>query len=638
MATQTGTGAECALESRASAPVILAVGACAADVASLVRVLTGLRLDASLAVVLAMQQREALDEDAFRRALGEGATALAGIEDGAPIEAGRVYLAGPDVIVTLEGGRFRTRPAEQEPGERGTIDSLFVSLAQDQEGRAIGLVLAGTGTDGTLGVTAIKEAGGLTVAEETGETDAATPATANSAAALADIVAKAAEISERVALQARHLAHRREALAEDAEVSNVAEALAQITALLRDRTGHDFHGYKPNTFLRRVQRRMQVVEADGLWAYVEMLRTRPHEAQFLFNDLLIGVTQFFRDRREFEFLETHVVPKLFEGKGQNDGVRVWVLGCSTGEEAYSIAILLREFAMTVDQAPRIQIFASDIDGRALAAARVGRYTQAIAKDMTPERLARWFVKEGNTYRVVKELRELCLFSQHSVIKDTPFSRLDLISCRNLLIYLDSELQSRVIPIFHFALRSGGFLFLGNSENISRHTKLFAPVDRGFRIFQKIDAETRLPLDFPVMIADPKPAAALRPPFRPAENRLVRYAERLVERYAPAYAIVDEHFDVLHFSARAGRFIRPSGGAASLNLLNLVHSDLRLDLRGALNKAALERSTVQADGLQMSMDGNRVIVDLVIEPVQDTPELAAALRCALQEQSPPLRAE
>ncbi|MBV8613150.1 MAG: PAS domain-containing protein, partial [Acetobacteraceae bacterium] len=323
-------------------------------------------------------------------------------------------------------------------------------------------------------------------------------------------------------------------------------------------------------------------------------------------------------RREFEFLEARIVPRLFEGKTRNDQVRVWVLGCSTGEEAYSIAILLREFSATLDSPPRIQIFASDIDGRALAAARVGRYTQAIAQDMTPERLARWFVKEGNTYSVVRELREMCLFSQHSVIKDTPFSRLDLVSCRNLLIYLDTELQSRVIPIFHFALRPGGFLFLGNSENISRHPKLFAPVDRGFRIFQKVDVGTPPALYFPVPIADPQPASSPPRHPRPAENALVRRAERLVERYAPAYAIVDEQFEVLHFSARAGRFIRPAGGAASLNLLNLVHSDLRLDLRGALNKAVLENGTVRADGIQMSTNGHRAIVDLVVEPVQERP--------------------
>ncbi|MBV8703832.1 MAG: chemotaxis protein methyltransferase, partial [Acetobacteraceae bacterium] len=597
--TQTGARAEGGSGGSAAAEVILAIGASAAEVGSLVRVLAGLPPDTGVATVLAFRQREALDEDGFRRALGDRAGLLSIVEDGAPVEAGRIYLPDADLIVTVHGGRFKTRPAEQEPGARGTIDSLFVSLANDQDGKTIGLMLAGTGGDGTLGVTAIKEAGGLTVAEDAGVAVAGLLAITNSPVALADLVLPVADIPERVALQARHLARREEALTREEQISNVADSLEQIAAILRDRTGHDFHGYKRNTFVRRIQRCMQVVEIDEIRGYVDVLRTQPDEAQLLFNDLLIGVTQFFRDRREFEFLETRIIPRLFEGKTRNDQVRVWVLGCSTGEEAYSIAILLREFSTMLDSPPRIQIFASDIDGRALAAARVGRYTQAIAQDMTPERLARWFVKEGNTYAIVKELREMCLFSQHSVIKDTPFSRLDLVSCRNLLIYLDTELQNRVIPIFHFALRLGGFLFLGNSENISRHPKLFTPVDRGFRIFQRVDVAARLALDFPISIADPQPASPPPRHPRPGENVLVRHAERLVERYAPAYAIVDEQFEVLHFSARAGRFIRPAGGAASLNLLNLVHSDLRLDLRGALNKAVLENGTVHADGIQMN---------------------------------------
>ncbi len=602
---------------RPPAGVILAIGASGAKTDSLARVLAGLPLDTDEAVVLALQYREALDEDGLRRALGERADTLSAVVDGAPIEAGRIYLPEPDLLVTVEEGRFRTQPAEQAPGERGTIDSFFVSLAQDQDGSTIGLILAGTAGDGTLGVAAVKEAGGLTLAEESEETEAAHLAVSNNPAALVDLILPADEIPGRVALHARHLARQRKAAALDAQAAAISDMLAGIVAVLRDGTGHDFHGYKRNTFLRRVQRRMEVVETDRVEAYLEILRTRPDEVRQLFNDLLIGVTQFFRDRREFEFLEAQVIPKLFEGRSRNDQLRVWVLGCSSGEEAYSIAILLREHAAKLDAVPQIQIFASDIDGRALAAARVGRYTSAIAEHMTPERLARWFVKEGNTYCVVKELREMCVFSQHSIIKDAPFSRLDMISCRNLLIYLNADLQSRVIPLFHFALKPSGFLFLGTSENISRHQNLFASVDRGFRIFQKIETGTRPLPDFPFTTVDRRPATvpATQPRPRLLAEGLARHAERLAERYAPAYVIVNENFDVLNFSSRAGRFIHPVGGAASLNLLNLIHADLRLDLRGALDRAMRENSAVQAGGLQMSENGDRVVVDLIVEPIQ-----------------------
>ncbi len=597
---------------------VLAIGASAAETGSLVRVLTGLPPDAGIAVVLALQNREALDENAFRGALAERADALTAVADGTPAEAGQIYLPAPNVILTLEEGRFRTRPAEQAPGARGTIDSFFVSLAQDQDGKTIGLVLAGTGSDGTLGVTAVKEAGGLALAETTPSSQAGHLAASSSPAALADLVLPADEIPARIVLQVRDLARREEGTETADGAAGLSGALTRIAAILRDKTGHDFHGYKRNTFLRRVQRRMQVVEANEIGAYLDILRTRPDEAQLLFNDLLIGVTQFFRDRREFEFLEAHVIPKLFNGKGPADQVRVWVLGCATGEEAYSIAILLREFAARQDAPPQLQIFASDIDGRALAVARVGRYPHSIANDVTPERLARWFLKEGNTYSVVRELREACIFSQHSVIRDTPFSRMDLVSCRNLLIYLDASLQNQVIPLFHFALRPGGFLFLGNAENVAQHARLFAPVDRGVRIFERVETARRSIPDFPFMLANAARPRDTRPQQHPhpVDHSLIRQAERLAERYAPSYAIVDEQFDVLHFSGNVGRFIQPPAGAASLNLPNLVHGDLRLDLQGALGRAGHEKRTIRADGIQVGMNGQRIVVDLVVDPIQD----------------------
>ncbi|MBV8399503.1 MAG: PAS domain-containing protein [Acetobacteraceae bacterium] len=603
---------------------ILVIGASGVETGSLVHVLLDLPLDIDLAVILALQYREALDEDRFRSALAERASALDTVTDGAPITPGRIYLPVLGQTTRVTNGRFRAQSVEQAAGSRGTIDSFFVSLAQDQDGWTIGLVLAGIGTDGTLGVTAIKEAGGLTLAEATRDTEAKALSTSNTAAALVDFVLPLEEIPKRIGFYVRHLTHRQQAEVFDAQAARKADTLMQIAAVLRDRTGHDFHNYKRNTFLRRVQRRMQVVEVDTIEAYFSILRARVDEAKELFNDLLIGVTQFFRDHREFEFLETRVIPQLFEGKTRNDHLRVWVLGCSTGEEAYSLAILLREQAAQRDVVPHMQIFATDIDGRALATGRVGRYPQTIAQDITPQRLARWFVKEDSTYCVVKELREMCVFSQHSLIKDAPFSKLDLISCRNLLIYLDIELQNRIIPLFHFALMPGGFLFLGNAENVSGNTKLFAPIDRGLRVFRRRETGTRVLPDFPVTPGSHRPARPASPsPPRPFERDLARHAARIVERYAPAYAVVDEKSDVLHFSARAGRFIHPASGAASLNLLSLVHNDLRLELRSMLGKAAQENRAIQANGLPVGVNGQRVTVDLAVEPIREDPTTARA---------------
>ncbi|XYD09046.1 CheR family methyltransferase [Methylobacterium sp. NMS12] len=316
-----------------------------------------------------------------------------------------------------------------------------------------------------------------------------------------------------------------------------------------------------------------------------------------------------------------MIPKLFADKTRDDQIRVWVIGCSTGEEAYSLAILLREHMATLDFVPQVQIFATDLDGRALASARAARFANTISEAISPERLARWFVKEGNTYCLVKELREMCIFSQHSIIKDPPFSRLDLISCRNLLIYLDTELQGRVIPLFHFALKPDGILFLGNSENVSRHTDLFAAIDSRSRIFRRRETGTRILPDFPFVTPDRRigiPVVADER-ARPIGATLTRRAERLAERYAPAYVITDAAYNVLHFSGRTGRYIDPAGGAASLNLLQLAHPDLRLDLRAALTKADETAETVQVDGLHVGQNGTRLSVDLVVEPMCDDPD-------------------
>ncbi|WP_018263553.1 CheR family methyltransferase [Methylobacterium sp. WSM2598] len=601
--------------------VVLAVSASAASPASLERLLAGPLPSAQVATILILQHREILDEARLRLALGLSGRGLTAVEDGLPLAGGRLYLPAPGAIATIERGRFRTRPAEQAPGERGVIDSLLVSLAREENRRAVVVALAGTDGDGTLGVKMIKEAGGLALAEETAEARADDLAASNSPAALADAILPLDDLADRLRAYAAQLLREDEAMPEGAPPGEeIAGALTAVATILRNKTGHDFHGYKPGTFLRRVQRRMQVMQADSLAAYVEILRAKPDEAQGLFNDLLIGVTQFFRDPGEFDLLEREVVPALFSGKRRSDQLRVWVIGCSTGEEAYSIAILLREQLADRDEVPQIQIFATDLDGRALAAARAGRYADDIAAEMSPERLARWFVREGDTYCVVKEVREMCIFSQHSIIKDAPFSRLDLISCRNLLIYLDAELQSRVVPLFHFALRPGGFLFLGNSENVSRHTGLFAPIEGRSRIFRRLETGTRTLPDFPFAAVDRRVTASAVPPERPraAEATLTRRAERFAERFAPAYVIVDESYTVLHFSGRTGRYIDPAGGAASLNLLQLVHPDLRLDLRAALTRAAEHGATVQLDGLRIGLNGHRLVVDLVVEPVQEAP--------------------
>jgi len=602
------------------APLVIGVGASASTMTSIERFFSKFSLEPEQTIVLVLQHREAFDEGWLRGMLTRlNGTRLAEPRDGAGIEGGTIYLCPAAAITTIQNDRFAVRPAQQAPGERATIDSFLVSLAEERAEQSIGVVLAGTGGDGTLGTATLKDHGGLALAEKTAGENSNHLVDSNTPAAIADFALLPEDIPEHIQVYARHLRRLDEKQGFDEVLAAAATSLARIADILRNKTGNDFRGYKQNTFLRRVQRRMQVVQIDEIPSYVEFLRNDKDEAQNLFNDLLIGVTEFFRDKREFEVLETQVIPQIFKEKGAGQQVRIWVLGCATGEEAYSVGILLREHMAKLDAAPQVQIFATDIDGRALATARVGRYRTSIEDDMSAERLARWFVREGDTYCVMKELREMCIFSQHNVIKDAPFSKLDLVSCRNLLIYLNAELQNRVIPLFHFALLPNRFLFLGNSENVTRHPKLFAPVDRRARIFKKLDTGPRLPPEFSITTAAGRAAVEV-PPVRSLgpDVGLKRRAQRIAERYAPAYVITDENFQILHFSGRTGRYIEPTAGAATLDLLAFVHRDLRLELRAVLNRALETNEPAHAEQVQLGLNGHRILVDITVEPVLDGP--------------------
>jgi two-component system, chemotaxis family, CheB/CheR fusion protein len=608
-------------EGRSIGPLIIGVGASAGAIESIERFLAKLKLQSDQIAVLAIQHREAFDQHRLHELLRTpDAQKLVEAADGVALDGGTIYLCPANMITAIQGKHFAVRPAQQSPGERATIDSFMVSLAEERGEHAIGVILKGTGGDGTLGVATLKDHGGLALAERPSEEHVEHLADSKTPAAIADFALPPEELAEQIQVYARHLRRVEAKKGFDEILAAASTSLSRIADVLRSRTGNDFHGYKQNTFVRRVQRRMHVVQIEEIGAYADFLGTDKDEAQLLFNDLLIGVTQFFRDGREFEVLEKQVIPKIFENKSAGQQVRVWVLGCATGEEAYSIGILLREHMGRMESPPQVQIFATDIDGRALAAARVGRFRVSIEDEMSAERLARWFFREGDTYCVVKELREMCIFSQHNVIKDAPFSKLDLVSCRNLLIYLNAELQNRVIPLFHFALLPDRFLFLGNSENVTRHPKLFTPVDRRARIFRKLETGARLPPEFPLATAASRASIDLpRPRNQTADIGLERRAQRIAERYAPAYVITDEHLQILHFSGRTGRYIEPTAGAATLDLLSLVHRDLRLELRTAIGRALETNEIVRAQPIEMGINGHRVAVDIIVEPVQEKPD-------------------
>lgn len=538
----------------------------------------------------------------------------------------KIFVIPPNAVMTIKGGRLHLRK-RKNLAERMPLDAFFIALAQDQGEYAVGVVLSGSGSDGSLGIRAIKEHGGLTVAQGSDGSEARFKEMPESAAAtgLVDLVLPVEDMAERLLAYARSSVDFDDAV--ETKSTRDAAALRQIYTLVRSRVGHDFSRYKERTFLRRVQRRMQILQTGTLANYVKRLQEDPREASLLFRDLLIGVTHFFRDREVFEALE-RFIPRLFNGKGADDTVRIWVPGCTTGEEAYSIAMLLREYADRLPVVPNIQVFASDIDENALATARNARYPAALVRDIAPARLNRFFVREGANYHVVREIRDLCVFSAHSLIRDPPFSRLDLISCRNLLIYLNGDLQTQLIPLFHYALRPGGILFLGTSENVSRHTELFAPLDKRWRIFERQNLVSRELVAFPTGTGHgrlPSEMSRLIPPLSAPDGTtalaalLRRIATIVTENFAPAYVVVNKDGEIVYYSSRTGRYLQPAEGPPNRDLLTMAQKDLRLDLRAALHRARETGETATTDDAAVPVNGERQRVRLTVMPVSEAGE-------------------
>jgi two-component system, chemotaxis family, CheB/CheR fusion protein len=533
------------------------------------------------------------------------------------VRPNHVYVAPADAVLHIEKGRLGVR-AIADGRERTPIDSFFAALAEDQGECAIGIVLSGAGSDGTLGIKAIKEHGGLTLAQATdgsGPRHSSMPESAI-ASGLVDLAVSVESMPEQLAAYVRNF----DILDKEVEKDEGAETTRRaICALLLDQTGHDFSGYKTRTFYRRIERRMQVLQISSLSAYAERLRQDPAEVNTLFRDLLIGVTNFFRDAKAFDALEQLVMPRLFEGKGPSDTIRVWVPGCATGEEVYSLAIMLREQSEQARSRVKTQIFATDIDDAALGVARAGRYPDTLLQGVSKQRLERFFISEGTSYVINKLIRDMCVFSSHSVVRDPPFSRMDLISCRNLLIYLNSELQGHVIPIFHYALKPNGFLFLGTSENISQHGDLFTSLDKKNRVFQRREDGVALP-PLPVLFRRHASASGSGSAESkgPSVARSLRQSveTRVLERYAPAHVVVTREGDVINYSAGTGKYLEPPPGRPSRALLAMARKSLRLPLRSALHEAVESHRTAVRDDVELEGGDKNELVRITVEPLHE----------------------
>jgi len=543
-------------------------------------------------------------------------------KDGQHVERNRIYVLPPNALLTIHGRRLQLLKTDPPVHERTPIDVFFSSLALDCGEYAVGVVLSGSGSDGVLGVKAIKEHGGVTIAQANDASGPAFPSMPESAVAsgLVDFVIPAEAMAAKLLENAQALCALDAAVGEstptDVDCSDAARD--EIYAILRLQTGHDFSGYKVRTFMRRIYRRVQSRNCDALASYVELLRREPDEAIVLFRDLLINVTSFFRDPDAFDSLRTLVIPRLFEGRGAWDTIRIWAPGCATGEEVYSIAILLREQIETLRTAPRVTIFATDIDEPAIAVARAGTYPEALLESVSEERRKRFFTAGPTGFTIAKSVRDLCVFSPHSILRDPPFSRMDLISCRNVLIYFGPKAQQQVLPVFHYALRPGGYLFLGSSETIGRFTDLFAAIDKKNCVFQA--RVTDRPRRMPQFGGGLQPGipGVVRPDGLNAKTgaQLQQIVEtRIADRFSPPHVVVTTEGEIVHFSPRTRKFLEAPPGTPTRQLLTSARRELRLDLRNALHEAFDTRRSVTRENIGFENEqGVMESVSLTVEPV------------------------
>jgi two-component system, chemotaxis family, CheB/CheR fusion protein len=548
------------------------------------------------------------------------------VEDGMTVQPNCTYIIPPGRDMAFLNGTLQLLDPLAPRGQRLPIDFFFRSLAQDQHERAIGLVLSGTGSDGTLGVRAIKGEGGMVMAQNPESTEYDGMPRSAIATGLVDYVLPPAEMPARLIAYTTHAFSQGHQLVSPPP-PRTEGALKKIFLLLRAQAGHDFSLYKSTTISRRIERRMAVHQLEGLDEYVRYLQQTPAEVDVLFRDLLIGVTSFFRDPEAFKALETLVIPRLFQHQPLGGVVRVWVPGCSTGEEAYSLAILLQEQLEALKPGGTVQVFATDIDRQAIDLARAGVYPASIAGDLSPERLAHFFVPVSggadgspSAYRIHKGIRDLLVFSEQDVIKDPPFSNLDLISCRNLLIYMGNDLQKRLVPLFHYALNPGGVLFLGTSETVGEFPDRFTVLDRKAKIYQRQDTGFGGPRPDLGTLLPPltRNRTAPRPSGQALDESQLPLREltesALLQQLAPTAALVTERGEILYLYGRIGQYLEPAPGVASQNILKMAREGLAHPLTLALHKAVIQQEPVRHLGLRVETNGDFATVDLTVRPV------------------------
>lgn len=592
---------------------IVGLGASAGGLEALEAFFRGVPADSGLAFVVVQHldpTHEGLLPELLQRATPMPVQAAL---DGQALAADEVYVITPNTELTLEQGVLRVNAPVPPRGQRLPIDLLLSSLAADRGERAVGVVLSGMGSDGTRGLGAIKASGGATLVQAPASAKFdAMPASAI-AAGFADVIARPEELGARVTEYARP--RSADGPSRELPSDTDQELIRQICMVVRHHTGHDFSLYKPRTVERRIERRIRVHQLPDLAAYLHLIEGSGPEVGLLFKELLIGVTSFFRDPDVWTHVAENALPELLAACGARGVVRVWVPACSTGEEAYTLAILLHEALgeLSLTHAVTVHVFGTDLDHDSIVRARRGHFGPEIAQDVSEARLRKYFVRDEHGFRVTQELRDMLVFATHDLLTDPPLTRMDLVSCRNVLIYLTPELQRRVLPLFHLALNPGGTLVLGNAETLGSAEALFTATAQGSRVYRRVGGAVRSPTSEPVLLSRPTPVGPLvvrAPPTIQATAELL-----LLTRYAPSAVVTNERGDILYVSGRTGAYLEPAAGKANWNIHAMGHEELRSELNAAFQQALRAPG---AGPVKTRARAGPHAVEIIVDPIEESP--------------------
>jgi two-component system CheB/CheR fusion protein len=542
-------------------------------------------------------------------------------EDGTEVQPNHIYVIPPDKDMGIHNGSLLLFKASRTKGAHMSIDYFLQSLAEDQWNYAVAIIFSGMGADGETGVRMIKEKLGMAMAQDPETAEYRSMPEASIKSAMVDYVLPPEEMPAKLIQYLNHPAMREPIFEDSVNERNNQSHLQKILMLLRSQTGHDFTLYKKNTITRRIERRIAFHQLPDYLHYVNFMREHPHEIEILFKELLIGVTKFFRDSQAFLALKEALYSKLAK-KDQDEAIRVWIAGCSTGEEAYSLAMILIEYLETLNikQLPKVQIFATDLDPRAIEHSRAGFYFSNITSEISPELIERFFVKKNNGYVVKKEVREMIVFAQHNLIKDAPFTKLDLLCCRNVMIYLTADLQKKLLPVFHYSLNTNGLLFLGPAESVGVYSEAFIVIDSKWKLYERkagISALGKM-VDFPFSISSqrnkPERDAIDRPMIKGAITDI--FHKVLLEQYTPSSLLINDKGEILYINGKMDKYLQFQTGEAVMNIHKMVKEEIKYALGNAIYQAHLQKATINIVDLKVRINSSSHLVDVSVAYIND----------------------